>query len=172
MKVAPGAKRRAAARPQPEPFRSGACTLQIKPAAKPSTTKRDRQIRRPFSGPMRLLPESVVADPPMKFRQKAGKSGSSTGVETHETADDDRCGARSRSGWQPLRRLYPVNTSTLKCVVCFLCHNSKGKAKCAIILMDFGTHRSWGPAIAIRQAAKAFRSRASAPAMSGPSRYK
>ncbi|SCB49166.1 N-acetylmuramoyl-L-alanine amidase [Rhizobium lusitanum] len=36
----------------------------------------------------------------------------------------------------PLRRLYPVNTSTLTCVVCFICHNSKGKAKYAIILMD------------------------------------
>ncbi|SCB15749.1 hypothetical protein GA0061102_100475 [Rhizobium miluonense] len=36
----------------------------------------------------------------------------------------------------PLRRLYPVNTSTLICVVCFICHNSKGKAKYAIILMD------------------------------------
>jgi N-acetylmuramoyl-L-alanine amidase len=43
-----------------------------------------------------------------------------------------------------LRRLYPVSTSTLKFVVCFLCHNSKGKAKCAIILMDFEMHRSWG----------------------------
>lgn len=43
-----------------------------------------------------------------------------------------------------LRRLYPVSTSTLKFVVCFLCYNSKGKAKCAIILMDFETHRSWG----------------------------
>lgn len=35
-----------------------------------------------------------------------------------------------------MRRLYPVNTSTLICVVCFICHNSKGKAKYAIILMD------------------------------------
>ena len=35
-----------------------------------------------------------------------------------------------------MRRLYPVNTSTLICLVCFICHNSKGKAKYAIILMD------------------------------------
>jgi N-acetylmuramoyl-L-alanine amidase len=39
-------------------------------------------------------------------------------------------------GWLPLRRLYPVNASTQICVVCFIGHNSKGKAKCAIILMD------------------------------------
>lgn len=46
-------------------------------------------------------------------------------------------GYGAKSWWLPLRRLCPVNTSTLKCLVCFICHNSKGKASCAIILMDF-----------------------------------
>ena len=49
----------------------------------------------------------------------------------------------------PLRRLYPVNTSTLICVVCFICHNSKGKAKCAIILMDSSYEEGAGTAFPI-----------------------
>lgn len=49
----------------------------------------------------------------------------------------------------PLRRLYPVNTSTLICVVCLICHNSKGKAKYAIILMDSSCDEDAGTAFPI-----------------------
>jgi hypothetical protein len=34
------------------------------------------------------------------------------------------------------RRFYPVNTFSLVTLLCFLCHNGKGKAKIAIILID------------------------------------
>jgi hypothetical protein len=49
----------------------------------------------------------------------------------------------------PLRRLYPVNASTRICVVCFIGHNSKGKAKCAIILMDSSVEANAGREFAV-----------------------
>jgi hypothetical protein len=80
----------------------------------------------------------------MKFPHKPEKSGSSSWVEAHETADDYRL-------WRQVRGWLAAFAATLsrqyfypEKLVCFLCHNSKGKAKCAIILMDFLTHTKSG----------------------------
>ena len=76
----------------------------------------------------------------MKFPHKPENSGSNFEWKHIRRRTIAGCGASSLAVWLPCRRLYPVSTSTLKILVCFLCHNSKGKAKCAIILMDLKAH--------------------------------
>src|ERR1700712_2692633 len=143
MKVAIGIRERSAARRQPGIECPGACSFQIIAAATTSVTKRDRQCLRPHFGPDECAPKSVwwfstdeLPAYTRKFRIQY--------VEQNLVSRRTTAGYGAKSWWLPLRRLCPVNTSTLKCVVWFICHNSKGKAKYAIILMDFSAEAKSG----------------------------